>query len=201
MTQLLRYLVKSLKEFLFVHFPWITKRNSHKLIWANRGVSATWTHWKGHMENMTECSPLASFHYCMTQTVTECLCTVAVFQDGFELPSSTTEVTHQPFVSSCHLLAPIVPRDTAPSHATSLPAEIYPQSDLLHMELRDDVLDKTWISKWKRFTDTLNVITLRVDLIFLGFWFYCHTDPWSRATRLPGVKSAYSFPSCENESH
>lgn len=45
---------------------------------------------------------------------------------------------------------------------------ISPQSDLLHTELRDDVLDNTRISKWKRLTATLNVITRRVDLIFWG---------------------------------
>lgn len=64
-----------------------------------------------------------------------------------------------------------------PLHATSLPPEIYS-----HMwtrcarELRDDVPDNNGISKWKRLTNSLNVITPGVDLILWALVLLSH---WS----------------------
>lgn len=80
-------------------------------------------------------------------------------------------------------LAPVVPQDMAPLRATSLPAEIYipHHADLLRTCRSREMMMMSPItmgsSKWKRLTNSLNVITRGGWFNSFGLWFYCHADP------------------------
>ena len=71
--------------------------------------------------------------------------------------------------------SPIVPQETVPFPPPILAPELYPHTrTCCTWELRDNVPDNNGTSKWKRLTNMLDVITLRVDLILWALFLSSH---------------------------
>ena len=131
------------------------------------------------MENTIKCSPPANFRYGMTHTDSACTRTVQLMNFRVDLSFLPAH-----FRLSVNLLSHNVIFSILLSHRIWRPCmkHHYRLKYIPHTwtcrtrELRDDVPDNNGISKWKRLTNSLNVITPGLDLILWALVLLSH---WS----------------------